>query len=1152
MKFRVLILFFLLIFTASFSQELITVKNKNISLKNDTIVLDSLSIVFNSIEFFDSNGEKIEFNFDFVFDKSAIIIKDKKTYSDIYIKYKTFPINFFDSKTFLNKEDFLYADKSITIKDYESKYTDNNNYYSFNSLESKGSLFRGISVGNNQSAVVNSGLNLQLEGKITPNLNVLAAISDNNIPLQADGTSQQLQEFDKIFIKIFNDNISLVVADFEMSSPNGFFMKYHKKAQGIEFSIKENLNYKKIKELQLKSSISASIAKGKFRRQEINGIEGNQGPYKLNGENNESYIIVLSGSERVYIDGILQKRGYDNEYIIDYNLGEITFTPNQQITKDKRIIVEFEYSDKNYTRYLLTSSNTLELKKSKVWFNFYNESDNKNQPFEQDLKTSDKAYLSSIGDNLDNALVPSYTYNDNYEENQIRYKLVDSIVNSTVYDSIFVYSTNKDSAFYTVSFAFVGANKGNYVKKISAANGRIYGWVAPENNIPQGDYIAYKKIIAPKSYQMLNLGTEINLSKKTKLFSEISYSHNNKNTFSKLDTKDDNGFAIKTNIEQYFIKDIKNNFGARLNYLFILNNFQEIETFKTTEFNRDWNIQTASNLKNNENNIAGELFFSNKILNSLYQITLLDIKNEYHGLQNTFNFDFNADNWSILANISYLNSGNNLYNSSFLRHNINLSKKTKYLTFGIKEYTENNKWKNISNDSLISNSYSFNQLEAFVASSDSLKFQFSANYKYRLDYLPNGEKLRQANDAHDFSFSTSYIPNYNHKLSSVVTYRIINVIDSNLYQNEKEKNLIGKLEYGLNLFKGLINSSFYYQIASGLERNLEYSYVEVNSGQGVYTWIDYNSNGVIEINEFEAAQFSDEANYIRIISPSTEFVKTYSNQFNGVVNISPLSLLRDKKSFLKFLSKLSNQLSYSAEQKNTSNNIIEYANPFYQAIDNPNLVNLNSTLRNSFAFNRSNPKYGLDYVFLQSNSRILLVQGIDVSSLLSHSFLSRYNASSKIGFQENFIIGKKGYNSESFKEKIYKIEYLKSETKINYQANLYNNFSLKYIHNNKKNRIGDEKLINHILGMEYKFSSVKKGSLTLNFDYIYNKFTGNSNSSIAYEILEGLQNGSNFTFSISFQRQIINGLVIDLNYNGRKSQDSKMIHVAGIQLRAFF
>ena len=37
--------------------------------------------------------------------------------------------------------------------------------------------------------------------------------------------------------------------------------------------------------------------------------KGNQGPYKLRGNNNELYVLVISGSERVYVNGILKTRG---------------------------------------------------------------------------------------------------------------------------------------------------------------------------------------------------------------------------------------------------------------------------------------------------------------------------------------------------------------------------------------------------------------------------------------------------------------------------------------------------------------------------------------------------------------------------------------------------------------------------------------------------------------------------------------------------------------------------------------------------------------------------------------------------------------------------------------------------------------------------
>ena len=1154
LKKNFVLILFIFVTTVLVSQNLINTKENTYEIKGDTIFLDSLSVLINSINFKDQNNNPIQLDYDFDFEKSAIILKSNPNIDKINISYKTFPLNFSSPTQLLDKKKFLISDKDVFIKNYNQNYNYNYNANQSifdNNLESKGSIYRGINVGNNQNAVVNSGMNLQLDGKIAQDLWIKAAITDNNIPIQPDGNTQQLQEFDKMFINIYNDKISLTAADFELQKPYGYFLNYNKKAMGLSFEIKDKIKTKQTQPVDYKASISGAMSKGKFRRQEIRGVEGNQGPYKLIGDNGELYIIVLSGTERVYIDGILQKRGYNNDYTIDYNLGEISFTPQKPINKDKRIIVEFEYSDKNYSRYLITSSNVLNINKTKFWFNLYNESDNKNQPFEQDIDEKTRQVLKNIGDNIDMAYVPSYTFNEKYDNSQIRYKMVDTAINGRIYDSIFVHSSDPNFAFYTVGFALVGTNNGDYIKSVSKANGKVYEWVAPINGVHQGNYAPYKKIITPKLNQMFTLGSESEISDKTKINFEVAYSRFDVNTFSKIDASDDNGFAFKSMLEQDFIKNEKNRFGTKINYAFVHKYFQQIENYRSTEFSRNWNLESLIQ-NTNENIVSGNLFFQNKNINTSYNFDFLNRWKDFQGLQNSLNYDSKFGTWQIQTNASYLTTQNLLYNTNFLRHNALISKSFKFFTVGIRENAEDNRWKKKETDTLSINSMVFNQVEAFFSTQDTLKYFFNLNYKFRNDKLPQSTFLKNSTNAHDFSFASELKPNIKNTLSTVLTYRRLNILDSLLYSGKVENNLLGKIEYRLKALKGIINSSTYYEIGSGLEQKNEFSYVEVAPGQGVYTWIDYNNNNVQELNEFEIAQFSDQACFLRLITPSSQYVKIYSSQLNQTLNISPTNKIKSKKKAAIFFSKFSDQFIFSVSQKNTSDKIWEYANPFFNDKTGDKLASLTSSLRNSFAFDRNNPKFGLEYVFLRAKNKYLLTQGYENRLNLSQIIMLRYNFNTKIGFQNKTTLGDKSYNSDYFSEKNYTINIKYNETQFNYQPNLTNRISITYNFKYKNNISNIEKLNSNDIGLEYRYNSIKKGTLSVNFNYIYNKFSGETNTSVGYEMLEGLLPGSNFTGTLAFQRQLTNGLVLDLSYNLRKSKDTKMVHIVSAQIRAFF
>jgi hypothetical protein len=119
-----------------------------------------------------------------------------------------------------------------------------------------GSYTRGLALGNNQNLNFNSNLNLQIDGKLGNEIQLTGALSDNSIPLQPEGTTGNLQEFDRIFIQIKRRNASLIAGDFELMNPSGgYFMNYFKKLQGGAASWRAPVQRRSIGNLIVRKSL---------------------------------------------------------------------------------------------------------------------------------------------------------------------------------------------------------------------------------------------------------------------------------------------------------------------------------------------------------------------------------------------------------------------------------------------------------------------------------------------------------------------------------------------------------------------------------------------------------------------------------------------------------------------------------------------------------------------------------------------------------------------------------------------------------------------------------------------------------------------------------------------------------------------------------
>ncbi|GAL79720.1 hypothetical protein JCM19274_3132 [Algibacter lectus] len=339
---------------------------------------------------------------------------------------------------------------------------------------------------------------------------------------------------------------------------------------------------------------AGALVRGQFTTSQFTAQEGNQGPYKLQGTNGELFVLIVSGSETVYVNGTAVKRGEDQDYIIDYNAGEIIFNSTFPITSEMRITVDYQFSDRNYSRFVAYGGGgTFQIEKLKIGVSVYSENDSKNQPLQQNLSEEQVQILADAGDDKSLMVAPSEVQ-EALNENRILYKkeLIDGA-------EVFVFSNNEDDELYRVTFSRVGDNLGDYALSSSNAINNIYEYVG----VLQGNYAPIIQLIAPTKLQLAVVNGAYHPSEKTNINFELAGSKNDLNLFSKTDDKNNDGFAGKLNIEQQLIKtDSLWNLNALFDSDYISTNFRNIEGLYNPEFNRDWNLDLT-----NLNGIGGNL-----------------------------------------------------------------------------------------------------------------------------------------------------------------------------------------------------------------------------------------------------------------------------------------------------------------------------------------------------------------------------------------------------------------------------------------------------------------------------------------------------------------------------------------------------------------
>ena len=1100
---------------------------KTIKIDKDTLALENTAISPVDFVIKDKSGgvvSKDQYHINYQNSQLYFYNQNIKELTVSYFKYPSFL-----TQTYSPFDKELIIPKAVaTVKPFSLKQTFTKADF-FGGINTYGNITRGITVGNSQGSVLESGLDLQITGNLSETLKIRASIKDSNLPLQENGVSQNINEFDRVFIELFTNTWNLKAGDVDLSNEDSYFLNFTKKINGAKVDVVLDNG-------DQKTTITASgaLARGRFNTQNISPQEGNQGPYRLQGVNGEFNIVVISGSETIYINGIPLKRGEQHDYTIDYNTAEIIFNPTYPINSSQRIIIDFQYSDQNYNRFVTHDGVKYETEKFNIGTYFYSESDIKSQPIQLNLSDSQKEVLKQAGNNPQNSIAPSAQL-ATFDENRIQYVKDEN--------GHFVQSSNENEVLYNVTFRPVAQGTGDYRLLETVATGNIFEYTG-ENN---GDYRAEIQLFAPTKTQMAVVKTGYKINKKSYVNAELAYSNNDQNLFSSVDDSQNQAVATTLTWQQQISTKKWQSYNL-LHVDFVHKNFNNIEGLYSPEFNRDWNIDVNIN----PNFLGNQMYLRNAFTLAKkenqkiqFQSAYLSLGNAFKGFKNGIVTHNNFGKFYLKTDNSYLQNENVDEEGNFARHESSLNYHLKKVWFsGLLTYEDNKNRKNQVLDSLTTQKYI--SAGVLVGIGDSTKVYSKVGFTNTQIDSVKTNRLTRVQNVKNYSLESQWIKSKKTSLNTFLNYRKVTHLFS---ENIDVMNARGI--YTQQLFKDKVRLSTVYETSSGSTPQQNFTYIETEPGQGFYTYLgDLDGDGKKDFDEFEVAQFTDQANYLRVLIPNTERVATQKAKISQSLFVQFQQYKNHSSKWLKTLSHFSNQSNVVINKDQLKEGNRFNINPF--DTDNKNAIGLQQNITTNFYFNRGIQKYSTTYTYQDTQNTQRISSDTQAAISESHQIDFQHNIQSTWVLGTNIKSSKNKNTSTNFSSRNFNITSEQLKPNVRFLKDEYSTFEVSYIYRKEANTIGEESLLSHNFGINYNFNHPKKGSLLASVNLIENNYEGPENTPASYKILEGLQPDTNYTWSLILQRNLTSLLNLSITYNGRKNAISNAIHIGSVQLRANF
>lgn len=1003
-------------------------------------------------------------------------------------------------------------------------------------LQKSGSIARGFTIGTNRDFSFQSEFQLQMNGQLSEDVLLVAALSDNNIPIQPEGNTQTLSEIDKVYIEVFHPNFSATLGDFDLQFSNLEFGSLNRKLQGAKGTVK---NFSSSKD---SGTIAAAISRGKFFTNQFSGTEGMQGPYRLYGKNNERNIIIIAGSERVYVNGETMMRGDANDFTIDYATAELTFTTRRLITSVSRIVVDFEYTDRQYARnsFAVRTENYFLNNHLNVVLQYYREGDDYDSPLDISLSDNDKIILRTAGNNREHA-----SKNGWREDSLGNYFRDLFIVNG---EPLFVFIYNADTSGvqkYSVTFSFVGNGNGDYERKSIG----VFEFIG--KNL--GSYLPKIFLPLPELNQIGVAKISATITDSLKIETEVAQNNFDANRFSNLNDEYNSSGASKISLNYKSI-DIKKigRFSISANNRMIGSNFVSIDRIDDVEYFRKWNFQ---NTKQGDESLweGNVLYFPSQFLSFGFAYGRL-YRNNFKSTRTEGGIHFAKEKLPTLSYfIENVERATHFSHDSFpgsfvFRQKGNTEWNIENITPSLRFENETRKDFNNNISHLHNSSFRFKEFAPKLSLQKFYGTEIISEIEIRNEDSISSNVFTRASNTITQKYFVSLYEVQNFSSTFDVTLRKKNFMKTFSFNKNIATNLF-RWQGRYSPFNRGVETNWLYEATSERGAKLERIFLKVKKGTGNYVYVgDRDSNRIVDDADFDLTRF--DGDYILSFLPSDALFPVVDVRTNFRIKLSPQKIFSISEN--NFVAKLSSESNFRVEEKNSSPKTSDIYLLKLSRFLGDSTISGNQSMMHDIFWNENNEKFSLRFRFQQRKSLSQLAATTEHSYNRERSLRLRIQFDEEISSQTDFTNIMDKLSSTTLNNRVRNIVGNLLATDFSYRPKQEFEFGFKLELSqttNYKPQIIIADMNSQSSRFTYSFEN--KGQLRMEFTREEVLLSKNI-FEFPYQFTNGKVAGISWLWKVAYDYQITDSLQSRASYDGRKEGTRDVVHTAKAEVRAIF